>query len=362
MGSSADSKQKQEKPIKLLERIQESRFPPAALLGAFSSFMATAFRPQPEVQAAARQAPALVQIGAAQPELVSAAIPDGLKNKYIKESIPGGLSAARPFRSSLLGIAVSSRDNLYALGDGEVRIFQLNGNSIEHWKAPDHASCLAISPEKHVLVGSPGRVDIFSSTGNPIGGFTVGEAGKPASVTAIKTFGKEIMVADASAKIIRRYDRSGKHLGTIGAQGKITSFIIPNHSLDIAVDAKGNIYATDSGRHRVTSWNIEGSLKGNLGKFGLKNPEDFVGCCNPVNVAVMPDGKVVTAEKVAARVKVYSPDGKLLALIGPEHFDLRCTRLHLAVDSKGRILVADPIRQEINLFSPARESEGGRIV
>jgi sugar lactone lactonase YvrE len=322
----------------------------------------TAFRPQPEAQAAARQASSLVQIGSAQPELTSIAIPDGLKNKYIKEPIPGGLSAARPFHSSLLGIAVSSRDNIYALGDGEVRIFQPNGNPIGHWKAPDHASCLAISPEKHVLVGSPGRVDIYSSAGNPMGSFTVGETGQPASITAIKTFGKEVLVADASAKIIRRYDRSGKHFGTIGTQGKITGFIIPNHSLDIDVDAKGDIYATDSGRHRVTSWGVEGSLKGKFGKFGHNNPEDFVGCCNPVNLAVMPDGKVVTAEKVAARVKVYSPDGRLLALIGPEHFDLRCTRLHLAVDSKGRILVSDPIRQEINVFSPAHESESGKSV
>ena len=130
-------------------------------------------------------------------------------------------------------------------------------------------------------MGSPGRVDIYSSTGNPQGSFTVGETGQPAGITAIKAFGKEVIVADASAKIIRRYDRSGKHLGAIGAHGKITGFIIPNHSLDIDVDAKGNIYATDSGRHRVTSWSVEGSLKGNFGKFGLKNPEDFVGCCNP---------------------------------------------------------------------------------
>ena len=109
----------------------------------------------------------------------------------------------------------------------------------------------------------------------------------------------------------------------------------------------------------MTSWGLEGEPLGYFGKFGLINPEDFVGCCNPVNLAVTADGSIVTAEKLIPRVKVYDPDGGLMALIGPENFDPKCTHLHLAVDSKGRILVADPIRLEIKGFSPAIGS-GGR--
>jgi sugar lactone lactonase YvrE len=128
--------------------------------------------------------------------------------------------------------------------------------------------------------------------------------------------------------------------------------MLPNRSLDFDVDARGLIRATDPGRHRVSSWGSDGSPAGSYGKFGLSNPEDFVGCCNPVNLAIAPDGSVITAEKVAARVKVYNPDGKLLALIGPENFDPKCVHFHLAVDSKGRILVADPVRLEVKVFSP----------
>ena len=83
-------------------------------------------------------------------------------------------------------------------------------------------------------------------------------------------------------------------------------------------------------------------------------PEDFVGCCNPVNIAFAPDGKIVTAEKVIPRIKVYTAEGKLLALIGPEHFDPKCTHLHLAIDSKGRILAADPVRLEVKVFSAVK--------
>ena len=70
-----------------------------------------------------------------------------------------------------------------------------------------------------------------------------------------------------------------------------------------------------------------------------------------MNLAVARNHRVVTAEKVIARVKVYDPQGGLLALIGPENFDPMCAHLHLAVDSKGRILVADPVRREIKIFS-----------
>jgi sugar lactone lactonase YvrE len=128
--------------------------------------------------------------------------------------------------------------------------------------------------------------------------------------------------------------------------------MLPNRSLDIDVDSKGVVWATDSGRHKVTAWAMDGAPRGSFGKFGMANPEDFVGCCNPVNLAVAPDGRIVTGEKMVARVKVYEPDGRLLAVIGPEHFDPACTHIHLAVDSKGRILAGDPVRRVIRVFVP----------
>jgi hypothetical protein len=72
-----------------------------------------------------------------------------------------------------------------------------------------------------------------------------------------------------------------------------------------------------------------------------------------VNLAVTPEGNIVTAEKMIARVKVFSPDGTLIAFIGPENFDQNCRNLHLAVDSAGRILAADPVERVIKIFSPA---------
>jgi hypothetical protein len=357
---SQDPNKKPAKPETLPERLRKSSFPPAAVLGAFASFSTTAFGRKSEPPAKSEQNAPLVQVDYAKPQVSSS--PASFEIEYSQVLVLGGPSSSHPFRRSLSGIAVDSNDRIYALGDGEVRIFEPDGKLIHGWKTPEGAQCIHIGAGEQIYLGLSGRVEIYSVAGTRTGGFAAGESGKPAGITAIKTWGQEILVADAAARYIRRYDHSGKQIGEIGTQSKTGGFMLPNRSLDIAVDAKGVVIATDTGRHRITSWIMDGTPAGHFGKFGLAKPEDFVGCCNPVNLAMTPDGKVITAEKVISRVKVFARDGKLLGLIGPEHFDPKCIHLHIAVDSKGRILVADPVRMEIKAFSPSVESGSGKSV
>ena len=340
---------------KLSESFRERAFPAAALMGAFSSFVASLFRPAPARSQSRRDA-ALVQIGI---PVQSAAAPTktSFPLEYSQVLVLGASTSAYPFHRSLSGIAVDSSDRIYALGDGEIRVFEPGGSLIWNWKVPDQALCLAVGGGERVYIGLPGRIEIYNPYGTRLGGFAVGEANRPANVTSIKIYGREILAADSTARYIRRCDANGSQIGAIGIRGKAQGFMLPNRSLDIDVDSKGVVRATDSGRHRVSSWTMDGTPVGYFGKFGLASPEDFVGCCNPVNLAIAPNGNIVTAEKVAARVKVYAPDGKLLALIGPEHFDLKCSHLHLAVDSRGLILVADPVSLMVKVFSV--EGPGG---
>jgi hypothetical protein len=237
------------------------------------------------------------------------------------------------------------------LGDDEVRVFAAGGEFVLAWPAPPGATCLAIGPDGRVHVGSLGHVDIYAADGRRLGGFPATNAGRPDTITSIKILQNEVLVGDAVARCIRRYDNVGHQIGLIGNQDKTRGFMLPNRSLDFDVDARGVVHATDTGRHRVAAWTLDGSPAGAFGKFGQANPEDFVGCCNPVNLAIAPDGTIVTAEKMIARVKVYEPSGRLLALIGALHFDQSATHLFLAVDAKGRILVGDPVRREVKVFS-----------
>jgi hypothetical protein len=350
----SNSKETKENQGKLLKRLRE--FPPAAVVGAIASFAGTAFGPKAQSAEKTQPSTPLVQIGLSGQK--RDAVTPRLELEYSQALVLGSAISKRPFRHSISAIAVDSSDNIYVLGDGEVRIFDSNGNSVGNWKAPEGAQCMVVTPGRRIYLGGAGRVEIYSAAGIREGGFTVGEGGKPANITAIKISGQDILVADASARCIRRYTENGQRIGEIGTQNKTQGFMLPNRSLDMDVDAKGVVRATDSGRHRVSSWNLDGSPAGHFGKFGLLKPEDFVGCCNPVNIAVTPDGKIVTAEKVVARIKVFDAAGKLLALIGPEHFDPQCIHLHLAVDSTDRILVADPVRLEVKVFSRKKQFGG----
>ncbi len=333
MGTSVESKQK-----KLLQRLKELGLSSAATIGAFSSLT------KAEPQKTPPSASPLVQVNFSKPFNPSL--------EYALFFVLG--KEASLFRHSLEGVAVGPKDRIFVLGDGQAFLFSPGGDFVRKWKAPDKAVCLAVGPDEKVWIGNPGRIEIFSNDGKSLGGFAVGEAGKPASITSIKILHNQVLIADASARRIRRYDLNGQQIGELGTKGQ-PGFMLPNRSLDIAVDANGMIWATDPGRHRVSSWNIDGARNRQFGKFGHQNVEDFVGCCNPVNLAIAPDGKIVTGEKVTARVKVYGLDGKLLALIGPEHFNQSNTHLPLAVDSKGRIIVADPVRLELKIFSPDRK-------
>jgi hypothetical protein len=327
-------------------RLSRRMLPLASVVGAFGVVAAAVLRPSVEVPvAAAAPTPAP---GPAGPAPVAPA--PGLPQNYSRAATVVGPGLPGEFRQSLTGVAVGPRDTVYALGDGEVRVFEPAGKLARAWKAPDRASCIGVALDGRVAVGSPGRVDLYGESGAHVGGFAVGTAGKPAAVTTIRFVRDSVLVADATAKVIRRYDTRGNEQGVIGAQNKTGGFMLPNRCLDFDVDATGVVHAADTGRHQVTSWTLDGAPVASFGKFGLAKAEDFVGCCNPVNVAVAPDGSVVTAEKVAARVKVYGKDRALLAVIGPEHFDRMCTHIHVAVDSTGRIVAADPERRTVAVF------------
>ena len=332
-------------PLSLRERFLKSWFPPAAVVGGVATLVAAALRVRPAPRTAAT-APA-GRAGAS--GAAAALVPEPrLEREY---ALVGTVGRASPFRRSLLGIAIDASDQVLALGDGEIRVFGAGGSLVRQWRVAETAECLGVGPDGRVYVGGAGRVDIFEGGGRRAGGFTFGDRDSPPGVSAVRIFKTDILVADMSARIIRRFDGSGRQLGLIGDQNKTKAFILPNGRLDLDVDPAGIVRATDTGRHQVTAWALDGTPVGKFGKFGMSDPADFVGCCNPVNLATTPDGKVVTAEKMVARVKVYEPDGRLLAVIGPEHFDPACTRIHLAVDSKGQLLAADPVRREIKVFA-----------
>jgi hypothetical protein len=341
----------------LIERLRKGSLGPAAVAGAFASFISAARGSGPNPAEKGKPGFRLVPIGASETKSGPAPILHDLPLHYAHR---GTLETV--FHTNLAGIAVGPGDKIFVLGDGEIRVFESSGKPVRSFKAPANASCIAVGPDGRICIGASERVHVVDKSGIAQHSFAAGANGQAAKITSVKLLPKEILVADAQSRCIVRFDYDGKRLGDIGTRNKTHGFILPNKSLDMDVDATGTIIATDTGRHRVSLWKLDGAAVRDFGKFGLRNPEDFVGCCNPVNLAFAPEGRIVTAEKVAARVKVFDSEGKLLGLIGRENFDPKCTQFHLAVDSHGRILVADPVRLEVKIFSAASKTGDREIV
>ena len=86
-------------------------------------------------------------------------------------------------------------------------------------------------------------------------------------VTAIAVIEDGVLLADANARWIRRYDREGKFLNNIGEQHRKGGFHIPNGVVDFDVDDRGIVHVANPGMHRVERYSADGTLLGRFGRF-----------------------------------------------------------------------------------------------
>lgn len=265
------------------------------------------------------------------------------------------------FARALRGIAVDPQDRLYAVGDEAVKVFDAQGSLIAEWPTGVAGYSVAVAGEE-VWVGEAGQVEVFSTEGRLRDTWRDGE--RLGLVTAIGFAGGDVLLADAVARCIRRFDRGGRFANNIGDKSRKGGFHIPNGVVDFAVDAEGVVHVANPGMHRVESYSPEGEFLGRFGHFDGIDPAGFPGCCNPTNVALGPGspqgdrcGRIFVTEKAGPRAKVYDPEGVFLEVIAAEEaFDATCKNMDLVVDKNGRVYVADTVRLQILVFEKG-ESE-----
>lgn len=169
-------------------------------------------------------------------------------------------------------------------------------------------------------------------------------------VTSIGFSGEYTFAGDAAGRAIRRLDRAGAIVNTIGAGNPKGGFHIPNGAISFAVDANGVIHAANPGRHRIERYSGDGKLLGYFGKFSFHDPACFTGCCNPTNVAV--SDRIYVTEKAGPRLKAYGRDGQFLDVIAVECFDPYCKNIAVLAGPRGRVYAADTVRLQILVFEP----------
>lgn len=176
---------------------------------------------------------------------------------------------------------------------------------------------------------------VFDPAGTKVTELKLPEASSAADAHFI---GKELVVGDLEKSQILYYELNGTD-GTVAR--KITKvFRLCCGIFDFCPGTDPDtIVVANLGAFKVQTYKT-GTKTVEFGQRGSK-PDEFRGCCNPVNVACLADGSIVTVEKDPTRVKIYDKDGKTSAKVtGLTELVNGCTTIPVVVDRKGSVYLA----------------------
>ncbi len=281
------------------------------------------------------------------------AVPPERVTHRLDRRIPAGADAT--------ALAIGPDDTIHLGGPGGVRQLAPDGGVARSWPTARPVRALAVDEDGLVYVAGD-RLEVFTPEGSKV--LESEPLPADADVVSMAVGGGSVYLGDAAAGSICRMDLGGMVLNWIGRDprtGEGRPFVVRSRHLGLAVDADGLLWVAHGGRFRVEQYRVDGTLVRGWGR-PLQDSEDplagFAGCCNPTHLAVTPEGLIVTSERSVERVKLYTPEGRLVGVVAPpSEFDPGATGLATACDSRGRIHVLNPRRQVIQVYSPVEPSQ-----
>lgn len=262
-------------------------------------------------------------------------------------------------------IALGPDNQLYVAGKNGLSVLDCQGGRAADIALSSPARCVAVAADGTIYAGLRDHIEVFDRKGRCLAAWD--SPGKKAWLTGLAVGEKDLFAADAGNRAVLRYDRSGKLLGRIGQKNperNVPGLIVPSPYLDVSLAADGLLRVNNPGRHRVEVYTADGDLESSWGTPSSAI-EGFCGCCNPIALAPLPDGRLVTCEKGLPRVKIYSAEGLFECVVaGTESFP-KSTRagaindrsdgslggLDAVADARGRIYVLDLVAAEVRVMS-----------
>ena len=236
-------------------------------------------------------------------------------------------------------------------GERMVRVLDAKGVPVTSFAISGTPECLAMATDGTIYVGMKDHVEVYSGSGQLKA--TWAAPGNLARLTSIAVSGQDVFVADAGRRVVVRYGLDGKvgtEIGRQDAAQAVPGLVAPSPHMDVATTPDGSVWVANPGRHQLELYSRDGELQRFWGKGGSA-VEEFFGCCNPSNIALLSDGSIVTAEKGVARVKLYQPQGEFDCIVaGPNAFGDNREGLKLAADNAGRVMVLEPGTRAIRIF------------
>ncbi len=251
-------------------------------------------------------------------------------------------------------------------GDRSVKLLDSSGALQDEIKLERPPHCLHVAGADEVFIGLGNHFAVYDFSGKQK--FRSSRLGQEIFLTAIGARDRTVYLADAGHREVLMCDgRTGEVTGRFGRKDEppgAPGFVVPSPYFDLRVGSE-RLHVVNPGRLRVESYTFDGRFQSSWGEPGMAINR-FCGCCNPVYLALVPDGGFITSEKGLARVNTYDASGSFKgAVAGPETLvDDRelakraCADCRLgggfdvARDECGRVFVLDPFRKTVRMFTP----------
>jgi DNA-binding beta-propeller fold protein YncE len=264
---------------------------------------------------------------------------------------------AKPF-----GVAADSKGRIYAADTARSAVFVFD---LEQKK-------VVLLPGKFavpigVTLDDTDRVFVVDTRLRQVSAFTPGweleatfgqdQLQRPVGV-AVDNENRFLYVVDAGANRLAVYDADkfnflrflGRPSDPLDPQPG--TFSIP---LGVAVDADGNVYATDTMNDRVQMFDADGNFVAMFGKQGV-TPGTFM---RAKGIAVDSDGHIFVTDAEFNNVQVFDREGRTLGVFGtrgtdPGEFSL-ITGIY--IDSKNLVYVTDQWKARVQVFRYVTDEE-----
>ena len=265
-------------------------------------------------------------------------------------SIPTGLPDAT-------GIAIDD-GQVYVVGGSTLAVFGESGAPLRRYRLSAPASRVAAAAGTLYVTHADRVGRLKASDGSPLPDWPAVEA--PADLLSVAAIGDRVFVSDHARRIVRVFDADGRQAAVIdGRIGDEGGFELPSRNVEVAAGRDGLLRVVNPGKLQIEAYSPDGQRQFTWGRGG-EDIVGFNGCCNPVGVAFLPDGRVVTSEKALSTIKVFTDrqDGTLDSVVAtPEAFG-DAGPWDVAVDGQGRIWALIPKTGQIRIFEQLRRDDG----
>lgn len=283
--------------------------------------------------------------------------------QLVRYHLVGGFRSPRPEPRRL---AMDRDGRLYLAADRQVIQLTAEGAFLNEIACAAPTRCVAVADDGTLYVGLKDHVEVYDRKGQRAAQWD--PLAKRPFLTGLAVGSNDLFAADAGNRLVWRYDRSGRLLGRIGERNRdrnVPGLVIPSPCLDVEIAPDGLLRVNNPGRHRVEAYTPDGDVEFHWGRPSAAI-DGFCGCCNPVNLALLPDGRCVTFEKGLPRVKVYDAEGRFESVVaapdaftdsGKEFAGADPDRASIGgldgvLDRRGRVYALDLLSGQIQIFQP----------